>query len=182
MAVNAFQQDYNLRQGIAQIGDDGPPGFPCAKQPMQIHVPTSGTKPKHGHGVVWDKSENGMRYPVTDADELAIGGIISTKRNKSADKDGNVSYENEELAEVVIEGYVYVKFGTAAEFGDTMRFDKDDGDWEAFDPTTSTQLTAANFDTQLPSCVVSCANPIPVAAGGIGLVKISSARSQANVA
>ena len=131
----------------------GYPGMPARGVPQSIWeelkagIPNNGANIEPGWGVFYDAANNDVREPTSDAEELAVIGVVgytygtettqlaTTPTNANSDK--KIEFKDNAIVRVCIEGYVFLKAGQALEKFDRLRFDRADNNWQKITtPTT----------------------------------------------
>ena len=113
----------------------------------KLHVASGGDAVKPGWGLVYDQSEEKFKVPTTDAEELAVQGVCSYDMRAipstlaatptNANSPQSVQFTDDALVRVCIEGVLFVRAGGNMEFGDALKFSRNDGKWDKIaTPTT----------------------------------------------
>ena len=147
MAIQLSSGTYPSR---GMPGELARPGEPYAMDFLPAQVPVSGRKPRPGDGVYWDATNNGAAVASTAAQGLLVVGIVHFDLSKvqsklSAVPSGSdsaqfIEYDDGVFMPVITIGAVYVRAGSACEYGDLMRFQEDDYKWDADNPSSFAEL------------------------------------------
>lgn len=140
---------------------------------VKAGVPNNGANLQPGWGVFWSGTNNDVREPTSDAEELAVIGIVgytygsatsqlaTTPANANSDK--RIEFKNDEVIRICIEGYMYLRAGEALKKFDRLRFDRADNNWQKI----TTPTTVPNIAQLSVSCMDDS-----VADGGLFAAKI----------
>lgn len=140
---------------------------------VKVGIPNNGANLQPGWGVFWSGTNDDVREPTTDAEELAVIGVVgynygtdttqlaTTPTNANSDK--RIEYKDDSVVRICIEGYVFLRAGEALEKFDRLRFDRADNNWQKI--TTPTTVAA------IPQLSVVCMDD-KVADDGLFVAKI----------
>ena len=95
---------------------------------------------KPGWGLIYDQAEEKWKEPTTDAEELGVQGVCSYDMRAipttlaavptNANSPQSVQFSDDALVRVCIEGVLFLRAGAAMEFGDALKFSRNDGKWD----------------------------------------------------
>ena len=133
-SVKRYQDKYyegNIVQGTPYVI----PGI--------IHVPDSGTPttPCPGMPVIWDATLMEFKLPTTATESRNMDGIICTRKY---DLPGG--YKDEDQIEIMIEGIMVIKVGSAASWRQRLEWQTDDQKWDVVADPVMAALTGTTFN------------------------------------
>ena len=134
------QTNYNTYSQKGYIGDLSRPDEPHAIDLVPAQVPASGRNPRPGDPVYWDATNNGAAVPTTanQAEQVfgivtyypgQVGGTLST-RPTGANSDQFIEYTDGVLMPVIVMGTAWLLAGAALEYGNLIRQNFTDFDYE----------------------------------------------------
>ena len=193
------QVDYGRYPEKGYLGDVARPAEPFAFDLGLAHVPTSGRKPRPGDAVYYDTTANGFAVPTTAAQRTAVIGIVSydpgvvSSTLASAPTDANsdqfVEFYDDDPIKICVFGTVWVRAGSAMEYGQVVQQDTystPDYKWDPYTPDLSVPNTFADLAAARAavfavvensrSRVFECVNPTPVADSDLVQVRIGYGR------
>ena len=127
----AVQTTTNTYPGRGLPGELSRPNEPYAIDMVPVQVPSGGRKPRPGDMVSWNATANGAAAVTNAATRLTAFGIVHYDLSKvqdtlasvpsGADTAEYIEYEDGEFAPVITVGTVYVRAGTAVEYGNRLQ-------------------------------------------------------------
>ena len=134
------QQAYNTYPQRGYPGDLARPHEPNAIDLLPVQVPSSGRNPRPGDPVYWDATNDGAAVP-TDANlNETVMGIVAMYSDQvasrlsavpaGANSDAYIEYEDGDVMPVIVMGTVWLLAGAALEYGNLIRWNTSNFDWE----------------------------------------------------
>lgn len=153
-----IQSNYETYQSRGFVGQEARGTPPACYETAAVHVPTNGDNIQPGWGVVWDTTEEQFKEPTSDAEQLAVQGIVGmdmtakttqlTSIPTGANSMRRVEYADNAVVRVMTEGFMWVYAGGNVNFGDALVFDRADNQWK--------KLTTPTTIAGLPQLCVTC--------------------------
>lgn len=159
MATNRYVQDQTEQyQGRGYPGMIADPIPPACYRTLKAGVPSNGDNIRTGMGVFYDQTNDDVRIPTSDAEELAVIGVASydlriqqtelTTKPSGANSPNVIEYPDDAIMRVAIEGHFFLTAGGDMEFGDALRYDRADKEW--------VKITAPTAIANIPRLSVVC--------------------------
>ena len=144
MAKFPHQSNYDVKQARGRYGLIARSNGPYAVDFGPAYVPNNGTDLQPGYGVYWNSTNNGFAHPTTDAQLKQIVGVcsynvgtvqstLSSGIPSGSNTDKVLKYANGVPVRILVSGAIWLKAGTAAAYGDILRYNRADKDWDKVD-------------------------------------------------
>ena len=190
MPSQSIQQSYSIYPDIGYVGTIAQPTAPHATASGLISVPDGTTAPRPGHALYYNTANNRFALPLAGngaaavASRNAVCGILGYRMDTVAGEDDQVSFEDGDEIQFFVFGTVWVRAGTAMEYGQALAWQPGDQQWDV--STRSPATAPANLNA-VPAFVeaalasltrypVVCVSRDPVSAGGIAMAQIGYGR------
>lgn len=159
-----------IHQGRGYVGTIARANPPALLEAVKVGVPTGGDNLQPGWGVFKHSSDD-YREPTSDAEELAVVGVISydygtpttqyASTPSGSNSDKGIEFKDDDLIRLCTEGFVYLRAGEALKKFDRLRFDRADNNWQKITTPTSIaaipQLCVVCYDDMVASDKMFCA-------------------------
>ena len=187
--TNSIQQTYSIYPEIGYVGTLAQPTSPHATASGLIHVPSSGDAPRPGDALYYNRSENQFALPLSGSSAAAVAsrnavcGILGYRMDTVATEDDIVEYSDNDEIQFFVMGAVWIRAGTAMEYGDLLEWQTDDRRWDVVNRTPVAGANIAAVITSVNAALnelgrypIVCVSRDPVAAGGLAMAQIRYGR------
>ena len=116
------QNSYSINPPIGFPGTIAEPNSPTRVEEGVLHVDSGATRanPRPGDALFYNNGQNSWQVPITAADQLAVGGILTYPADTVANAASIVQFSDNDKIEVITMGVVWVVAGSASERGDLL--------------------------------------------------------------
>ena len=130
--MTTVQQSYSINPDIGYPGQIAEPNSPTRIEVGVLHVDSAATRanPRPGDAVFYNNGENAWQVPITAADQLAVGGILTYRADTVAATNNFLQFSDGAEIFVCTVGVVWVIAGGASERGDNLVMQTDDWKWD----------------------------------------------------
>lgn len=157
----AIQTTYSVQQPVGLVGLIAEPNSPFRMEAGQLHIPSSGVtrKPRPGDALVYNTTEDQWNLPQNAAGSLIQSGILSYRQDEVANASNVVEFDDNDEIEVITMGVVWLRAGSAIDYGSLISWDTTDFMWDA--------LTTPSDFASLVDYPISCFNRGGAAANAV---------------
>ena len=136
------QNNYSINPPVGFPGQIAEPNSPKRIERGVLHIESSATRtnPRPGDALFYNNAQNGWQVPITAADMLAVGAILSYPADTVANVASIVQFSDNDEIEIITMGVVWVIAGGASERGDLLAMQVDD--WKYDETNRVTGITA----------------------------------------
>ena len=183
MAIRPVQNNYTIYPTRGYPGDRARPYEPVSMDAGVLYVPTSGRKPRPGDALYYDTARDAFALPTTAAQTADCIGILSYRKDTVASENADVEFDDGDEIQVGVFGSFWVVAGGTVKYGQVIRQDRTDWQWDSYDvqpavagsfsasPTVAQQASGWNTSiAAMPSVPIVCASRKPLDSGSAGTI------------
>ena len=148
-----IQTQFEINPQVGYVGALARDTEPFAIDQLVAQVPASGRNPRPGDAVYWDSTNDGAAVPTSANLNETVFGIVTyfpgvvanvlSSTPSGANSASFIEYEDGASMPVIVMGTVWLLAGGALEYGNILRWNTSNFDWETVaKPTAFTDLIA----------------------------------------